>query len=244
MVKRFFLFALAAVLAWTSAGAEIAWPENTGGQRMLKAYAETANRFLIEQGEAGINSLFEAYPGLEVFGITDLPGAEVPEQVEITANLFPESINSLQVRVSEPARFPRICAAFLQALSPETTREDALTVPTQRMQRAAKAPENSFEDEVETLNGTEPYVYYAYYPNQYHDGVNWLQMTIVFPLEGSWDGGGFLTGAQTTPRAENHIDYEPDYEGSNLPPDDYVHYEIFVTATPEPDSAAAEEDYP
>ena len=97
---------------------------------------------------------------------------------------------------------------------------------------------------METLNGTEPYVYYAYYPNQYHDGVNWLQMTIVFPLEGSWDGGGFLTGAQTTPRAENHIDYEPDYEGSNLPSDDYVHYEIFVTATPEPDSAAAEEDYP
>ena len=246
MVKRLTAFLLAWII-WAGAGApargDVAWPEDTEGQRMLKAYAETANRFLIEQGEPGINSLFEAYSGFEVFGITDLPDAEVPESVEITAQLFPNSLNSLQVRVSDFARFPRIAAAFIQALTPETmTREEALSVPTQRMQKAAKAPENSFEDQVEVLNGTVPYIYYAYYPDQYHDGVNWLQMTIVFPLEGYWDGYGLLSGAEVTKGPDTYSNHAEDYEGYDSD-DDFVHYEVFMSPTPEPDSAAAELDF-
>ena len=234
---------LALLLCCFQAGAEIKWPENTGGQRLLKTYAESANRFLIEQGEPGINSLFEAYPGQVVFGITSEPEAEVPENVEITAKLFPETVNSLQVRVSDVSRFPRIAASFIQALSPETiTREEALKAPTNRMQRAASAPETSFEDQVEDLNGTVPYIYYAYYPNQYHDGVSWLQMTIVFPLEGYWDGRETVTGSEVTRGPDNYSDHSEDYEGYDSD-DDYTHYEIFSTPTPEPDSAAAELDF-
>ena len=232
---------LALTGARTPAAAEIAWPEDTEGQRMLKRYAEQVNRYLIEQGEPGLNSLFEAYPGFEVFGITALPGAEIPEGVEITAQLFPGTINRVEVRVSDFARFPRIAASFLQALMPGMTREEALTVPTQRMQRAAQAPGNSFEDDEEQLNGTVPYVYYAYAPNEYHDGVNWLQMTIVFPLEGTWDGSGLLYGAETTKAPDTYSDHSSDYDGYDSQ-DDYVHYEIFMTATPEPDSAAGEEE--
>ena len=178
-----------------------------------------------------------------VFGITSEPEAEVPENVEITAKLFPETVNSLQVRVSDVSRFPRIAASFIQALSPETiTREEALKAPTNRMQRAASAPETSFEDQVEDLNGTVPYIYYAYYPNQYHDGVSWLQMTIVFPLEGYWDGRGTVTGSEVTRGPDNYSDHSEDYEGYDSD-DDYTHYEIFSTPTPEPDSAAAELDF-
>ena len=162
--------------------------------------------------------------------------------MEITARLFQDSINSLEVRVSDPARFPRIAASFIQALTPEKgTREEALAAPTQRMQRAVKSPESSFEDQVETLNGTVPYIYYAYYPNQYHDGVNWLQMTIVFPMAGYWDGSGLLTGSEVTRGPDTYSDHASDYDGY-WSDDDYVHYEIFVSPTPEPDSAAAEQD--
>ncbi|MBQ9251249.1 MAG: hypothetical protein IJ188_01260 [Clostridia bacterium] len=245
MVRRgiLCLAALWLVFMVNAAQADIHWPENTEGQRILKSYVETANRFLIEQGEPGVNSLFEAYASFEVLGITDLPEAETPEKVEITAQLFASSINSLEVRVSDLSRFPRIAASFLQALAPETTtREEALKVPTQRMQKAAKNPENSFEDQVEVLNGTVPYVYYAYYPNQYRDGVNWIQMTIIFPLEGYWDGLGVQSGSEATRGPDTYSDHSEDYEGY-ASEDDYTHYEIFLTATPEPDSAAAEYDF-
>ena len=165
----------------------------------------------------------------------------MPEQVEITARLFENTLNSLEVRVSDFSRFPRIAASFIRALEPETmSMKEALEVPTQRMQKAAKAPGNSFEDQVETLNGTQPYIYYAYYPSQYHDGVNWLQMTIVFPLEGYWDGNGILSGSEVTRAPDTYSDHSSDYEGYDSD-DDYVHYEIFMSPTPEPDSAAAEE---
>ncbi len=227
----------------TFAAGEIAWPENTEGQKQLKAYAEAADQFLLEHGEPGINSLFEAYSGFAVFGITDEPDALMPEEVEITASLYDRSINSLQVRVSNLSRFPRIAAAFLQALDPEhITWEDALKTPTARMQRAAGEPERSFEDQAETLNGTVPYVYYGYYPNQYRDGVNWMQMTIIFPLEGYWDGGSLSVGTEVTKAPNTYEEHDPDWEGY-YSDDNYEHYEIFMTPTPEPDSAAAENDF-
>ena len=242
MVRRI-LAVLSAVLlmaaAGNRAGAAPEFPGNTEGQRLLQKYLEAADSFLIRQGEPGINSLFEAYRGLVIFGITDQPDAEVPEEVEITARLFENSINSLELRVSNLSRFPRIAASFIAALFPEgADLNEALRVPTERMQRAAGAPGNSFEDEIEILNGTMPYVYYAYYPNQYKDGVNWMQMTIVFPLEGYWDGYGILSGSEATHGPDTYSDHSIDYEGYDSE-DDFVHYEVFVTATPEPDSAAA-----
>ena len=42
----------------------------------------------------------------------------------------------------------------------------------------------------------------AYYPNQYHDNANWMQLTIIFPQPGSVDGGLLLNndaGPTATP---------------------------------------------
>ena len=236
------MLAVLLLIPGKAARADIRWPEETAGQRMLKQYLDKAGEFLIAQGEPGINSLFDAHRSIVVFGITDLPEAEAPEKVEITARLFENSINSLEIRVSDFSRFPRIAASFIRALTPDAmTMEEALKIPTERMQRAAKSPESSFEDQVEILNGTVPYIYYAYYPSQYHDGVNWLQMTIIFPLEGYWDGTGILSGSEDTRAPDTYSDHAPDYEGYESE-DDYIHYEIFMTPTPEPDSAAAEMD--
>ncbi len=226
----------ALMLSLLSPAGALSWPEKTEGQKILKQYVETANGFLQEQGEMPINSLFEAYPGFEVFGITDLPDAELPESVEITATLFPDGINSLQVRVSYVPRFARIAAAFIRALNPEMTMEEALKTPERRAGKAVDKPENSFEDSIEELNGTVPYIYYAYYPNQYHDGVNWMQMTIVFPMSGYWDGNSPVNGETATKGPDTYSDHAEDYEGY-YSQDDYVHYDYFTTPTPEPDSA-------
>ena len=245
MVRKILAAMLGAVLLAVCAGgtADVVWPEDTEGQRVLKEYAETANQFLIAQGEPGINCIFDRGKGFVIFGITDNPEAGVPDQVEMTAKLYSGMIDSLEVRVSDFSRFPRIAASFILALSPESmTLDQALTEPTRRMQKAAGAPENSFEDQAEALNGPVPYIYYGYYPNQYHDGVNWLQMNIVFPLDGQWDGRGFVTGSEVTKAPDDYSDHSEDYEGYDSE-DDYVHYEVFTTPTPEPDSAAAEYDF-
>ncbi len=218
--------------------ADIAWPEDTEGQRILKDYVHIANGFLQEQGEMPVNSLFEAYPSFEVFGITDLPEADVPEGVEITAKLFADGINSLEVRVNYIPRFARIAAAFIRALNPVMTMEEALAVPERRVKAAQKKPENSFEDEIEALNGTVPYVYYAYYPNQYNDGISWMQMTIIFPMSGYWDGSSMLNGETATRGPDTYSDHASDYDGY-FSDDEYSHYDYFTTPTPEPDSAAS-----
>ncbi len=221
--------------------ADLAWKLNTPAQNTLKAYVEQANQFLITEGEQPVNSLFEMYEKLAVLGITTRDGAEEPEDVEITVSLLYNTINHLQLRVSDPDRFPVIAGAFLWALNPgRETRESVLSVPTQKANQVRKNPQTSFEDPVEELNGTQPRVYYAYFPNQYHDGVGWLQMTIIFPLEGTWDGNGIRTVVTETRAPDTYSGNDANYDGF-FSRDDYTHYEVFVTATPEPDSAAAEE---
>ena len=244
--KSIFLFTISLIIIlsigflFSVTCAEIIWPLDTTGQQILKEYVKKADEFLIAQGEPGINSLFEAYSSFEVFGITNQPDAEVPESVEITARLFEKTINSLEVRVSDFSRFPRIAASFIRALNPDMSMEEALKIPTERMQKAAKTPGNSFADEIEILNGTMPYIYYAYYPSQYHDGINWMQMTIIFPLEGYWDGISLYSGSEATRAPDHYSDHSADFEGYDSE-DEYVHFEIFITPTPEPDSPAGAE---
>ena len=84
-----------------------------------------------------------------------------------------------------------------------------------------------------------PYVYYAYYPNQYSDGVDWIQMTIIFPLSGYWDGIGIGKGETATKGPDTYSGADQGYEGY-FSRDDYSHYEYFTTPTPEPDSAAGD----
>ncbi len=241
LVRQIVCFAVMLVLLWVSpARGDLVWPEDTEGQRQLKLYVAQADEFLQEQGEQPVNSLFESYRSFAVFGITDAMDAETPEGVEITARLYPEMINTLELRVSYIPRFPQIAAAFIRALTPESlTMSEARKVPEAWAKKALNDPGTSWEEEVETLNGTMPYIYYSYYPNQFHDGVNWIQMTIVFPMAEYWDGSSLMDGQLVTPGPKNYGENPADYDGYD-PGDDYEHYEFFVTPTPEPDSPAGD----
>lgn len=242
MVKRLAaLAAVTALLLTVCAGAEPQWKQDTEGQRMLRDYVIRANDALLAFGEQEINSLFEMYNGFAVFGITDQEDAEVPEEVEITCRMAADSLLSLEVRVSRAERFPGIAAAFLMAADPALTMEAALKEPQDRARKALQDPDNSFEEPVDDLNGTSIRVYYAYFPDQYHDGISWLQMTVIFPLKAYWDGAGLITEDSGDRPLSIPEDADPEYEGY-FSEDDYSHYEVFSTATPEPDSAAKEYD--
>lgn len=166
-----------------TAVSEIMWP---GDQQALAGYTERVNNTLLSCGEHPINSLISSYPSIAVLAITDQDNAEIPEGVEIDVSLSGGSITQLVLRVSDPRRFASIAAACVQAVSPDVitftnARKDADVYAA----KAQKDPQKSFEDLVDTTPGLNPRVYYAYYPNQYHDGVSWLQMTLIFPLAGA-----------------------------------------------------------
>ena len=242
MVKRCLALLLVLLLLPAAGTGDLAWRQDTPAQQVLQKYITDVNAFLTEQGEQPVNSLFEMYKTQAVFGITLFPDAETPENVEITVTLTYDTLNMLQLRVSDIARFPVIAAAFIRALEPETmTFQDALSVPAAKAKKAAAEPANSFEEEIETLNGDSPRTYYAYYPNQYGNGISWMQLTIVFPLAGLWDGGTVLEGALPTRGPDTYSGNDANYEGY-FSEDDYTHLEVFATETPEPDSAAAEYD--
>ena len=244
MVRRLSALLLALLILAPAGGlADLKLKEGTPAQKMLKEYITNVNEFLVEQGEMEINRIFEQYDQVTVLGITYSDDAELPEGIEITVYLYYDSPNSLQLRVNNAARFPKIAAAFLRALSPATmTMADALAKPAARAKKAETDPANSFEDEIEELNGTTPRAYYAYFPNQYHDGVNWLQMTIIFPLEGYWDAeSGVIDGETPTRGPDTYSGNDAEYDGY-FSGDDFEHLEIFMTPTPEPDSAAWELD--
>lgn len=242
MVKRVLAAVAAAVLlAPAGALASLRWKENTPGQAVLKEYITTVNGFLTEQGETEVNSIFELYDRVAEMGITGEEDAEIPEGVEITVSLYQDTINTLTLRVNNLSRFPAIAAAFLRAVNPgEITAADALAEPASRAKKAAANPQNSFEDTVEELNGTVARAYYAYYPDQYHDGVNWMQLTIVFPLAEYWNAGGKIQSGETpTKGPDTYSGNDAEYEGY-FSADDYDHLQVFTTATPEPDSPAGD----
>ena len=243
MVKR--IAALFLLLALIPAGclADLKLREDTPAQKMLKTYIANVNTFLVEQGELEINTAFDQNRDVIELGITVTDSAELPEDVTVTVYLYYDSINSLLLRVNDVTRFPAIAAAFLQALSPKTlTAQEALAEPSARAKAARDNPANSFEDEVEELNGTAPRTYYAYYPNQYRDGVNWIQLRIIFPMEGYWnEETGIISGETETKAPSYDSDQDKEYEGY-YSRDKYDHYETFATPTPEPDSAAGEYD--
>ena len=247
MVKRLcaLLLALLLTLAAGSTIAELKLWEDTPAQKALKTYIANVNSFLAENGEFELNHIFDQQDSVVELGITYTEESYIPEGVDVIVYLYYGSINYLKLRVSDLARIPQIAGAFLQALNPQTmTKEEALKVPKQRAQAAVNNPIGPFEDEVEEemLNGTSPRTFYAYYPNQYHDGVSWMQLLIIFPMEGFWDEEtGIITPSTETDAPYVDSDQAREYEGY-YSSDDYEHLEVFSTATPEPDSAAAEYD--
>ena len=248
MVRRILCVTLAAavfLLLPVIALADLKWQEETPAMTTLKNYTLKVNEILEEHGESPVNTIFANFPQQTVMGITAEDNAEIPEDVEITVLLYYDTIDRLELRVSDTGRFPVIAASFIKALYGDTvTWEDALRVPTERAQRAEKDPTSSFEEKVEELNATKPQFFYEYEPNPYHNDVNWLQLTIVFPLDGSWDGEGMILGTEEEHGSQYSAEDEPDpdYDGY-FSVDDYTHLEYFVTPTPEPDSAAAEYDF-
>lgn len=244
MAKR--LAALLCVLMFLPALAlaELSWPENaTQGQLLLQGYVSRVNDNLAQLGRGTVNSIFECYPGLAVMGVTAADGADSPEGVEMTFTLYEDRINILQLRVNQPELFAALAGSCIQACSPTvTTLEDAQKEPANCAAKAQTEPGNSFEDEVVELNGPAPRVYYAYYPNQYQDGVNWLQMTLVFPQDQSGDVA-VVTVTENPPMTSTlyYTDENGEvvgYEG--VPYDGGIHLEVFITPTPEPDSAAGD----
>ena len=233
MVKRICALVCALLLP-VSALAELVWPASlTEAQAQLKTYIELVNQNQSQQSRGWINSLFECYPTFAVLGMTTQDMAGIPEGVELYFTMEGGALDTLQLRVNDPTRFAALAASCIQAASPHTmTLEEALVDPTYHAEKAMKAPTDSFADVVDALNGLTPRVYYAYYPNQYRDGVNWLEMTLIFPMPGADEAA---VAATSTPAP---VDSTEEYEGYDY--DGGTHLEIFTTATPEPDSPAGE----
>lgn len=233
--KRTRLAALLAALLLIAvpARADIAWPQAaTAAQTELQAYVGRVNENLLSLGQAPVNSLFECYTFSATLGVTAWDNAEIPEGVELSFTLYGDTLNKLVLRVSDADRFPALAAACIQAASPNASvLKDVMADPTRYARKAKTEPSNSFEDEVLELNGPSPRAYYAYYPNQYHDGVNWLQMTLIFPLAGYEEAGVAATPSPSS--SETNVEFEGYFSS-----DDLDHLEVFTTATPEPDSPA------
>ena len=243
MAGRLTALALALILLILPAAgeADLPWRVKTPAQERLRTYITQVNSFLEANSEWPINTLFEMYNSFAVFGITREDNAEIPEDVEITVYLFYETINKAELRVSDPERFPAIAGAFLQALYPDTmTREEAMKKPSAYAQKVMENPLDSFEQECDDLPGEQPRIFYAYYPNQHADLVDWMQMTILFPLTPTWEGTRVNTTEQATNAPNTYSGYDEDYEGY-FADDDYSHYDYFTTPTPEPDSAAGDD---
>jgi len=238
-MKRFATLLLVLMMTLSCALAELSWPRaGTDGQKALQSYVEQVNLNLAAQGLPQVNSIFEYYETFATMGVTAQDNADVAEGVEMTFLMDASGLKRLQLRVSDMNRFAAVAAACIQAASPSAIAlNDAQADPAQYVRRAQSAPYTLFEDEIVEQQGSSPRTYYAYYPDQYFDGVNWMQLTLIFPLPGSADAA-----IAVTPEPEAApTDSDDEMYGTNTYYDeDFQHLEIFLTPTPEPDSAASE----
>ena len=234
-MRRFAALLAACVMLVSTASAELAWPEApTVSQLELQAYVMQVNANLAACGQQQINTLLEIYPTFASLGVTDDPSLLMPGVADLYFTMYDASLNTLELMVSDPAAFGNLAASCLQAADSSMQLGDAQQYVQQYVQRVQNAPQNSFEEAVTLLNGTSPRAYFAYYPNMFHDGVDWMQMTLVFPMAGADDAFAAATPVPDGEATyEGYIDYYAD--------DDYTHLEVFATATPEPDSPAGEQ---
>ncbi len=230
-------------LMLSSALAEIEWPVSlTSGQAALRNYVDRVNLNLAQNSAGVIDMKYELYT---TFASLGMDGADAAENMEMYFLLGDGGMKSLTLRICDPDRFEVVAAACLSESSAAISMEEARTLTGKyadilrqdlavAQSNPADAMTHSFEDDVIDVQGSEPRAYFAYYPNQYGDGKHWLQMTLIFARPGS-DGGDLgLAGATPAPYYE-----DPEYEGY-FSQDNYNHLEVFVTPTPEPDSAAME----
>jgi hypothetical protein len=243
VIRRISILLLVLILACNGiAAADIEWPEETNGQKVLKQYIESVNSYLAQQDEMPVNRCFEIHRSIAILGITAEDDAEIPEDIEINVRMNDDSLDSLELIVRNVHRFPAIATAFLRALFQDSeTSSREIEVPAQKAAQALQNPDTSFGEEIYNDKGNAPRIYYNYYPD-YLYMEKWIIMTIIFPMKDAWDGSDILTI-----RDEEKV-YIPDeeigeaYEGY-YSKDDYSHFDVFTTPTPEPDSAAAEYDF-
>lgn len=232
MWRRLAALALVLMMMAGTACAEVAWPGTlTAGQQLLKAYVARVNEDLAALGAAQVNRLFECYAGFASLGVAS-DDAEIPEGNELIVTMAGDTLETLTLRTNDADLFAVLAAACIQAASPDAVAlTDTMAEPAAYAARVKNEPENSFSDEVNTAQSDRVRTYYAYEPNAYGDGENWLTMTLVFAWSGTMADGVYVTPTPLPPE-----DYGNEYEGTQFD-DGYTHLEIFVTATPSPDDA-------
>ncbi len=224
---------LCLLLPWTAL-AELSIPTDTAGQVALADYLGRVNTHLAENGMPQVNSSFGCSETMAIFGITKEDNAEIPENVELTFSLFEDCLNSVELRVADPEVFRYVAAACLKAVDETMTWDDAMKWVKHHADQAKNDPNTSFEDKIQEGNGTAPRAYFAYFPNQWQDGVNWVQMTLFFPIPGSSES---MTVTPTPPPVVEDLEGYNDIRSE----DTFIHFETNVTPTPEADSPAWEE---
>ena len=233
--KRFFICTAALLLAVTPALAELKWPAAaSASQSVLMQYVDRVNDDLGSLQAEPVTHVLECYATTASLAIAESDDPESPHRAEITVMMDGTTLSSLVLRTASAELFPKLAAACLHAAAPENDLTDALADPQSYANTAKAQPDNSFEDPINDLPGETLRSYYAYYPDQYHDGVNWLQLTLIFPMNFAFDAGVSITPEPTLPP-----DGSTEYEGY-FAQDDHPHLEIFLQATPEPDSPAGD----
>ena len=237
MKKLIALFA-GLMLLCAVALAEISWPAATHqGQQLLQGYIATVNGVLATTGGGQIDVLHMLTPGIADLGmdgieLPDDPYAEVDLPAEISVIMGEEGLHSITLRMQDPTRFALVAAACIHAASPNAIPlETATAIANAYAANVRNAPNRGFEEVINDVQGAQPRAYFAYYPDQYKDEHNWLQLTLIFARPGSVEAGVIVPGTTPAPDAE---------DGVWLSQDNYSHFEYFVTPTPEPDSAAME----
>lgn len=257
-MKKFTALLFCMLMMITVAFAEIEWPTNMSeAQRQLQRYVECANEAL--DGSGVIDMRYEMY---STFASLGMNGAEMPEdpfaQFTLPAEMYfvmtADGLQTLQLRMpasiyyaedangmrvlhldtADVESFSTVAAACLHASSPTAvSMEQARTITEAYATSILAAPSTSFGEDVVTVQGNQPRAYFAYFPNQFRDNAySWIQMTLVFPYPDSPDAP--IVVPISTPAPEN------DEDQVYLSEDNYQHLEVFVTPTPEPDSAAME----
>lgn len=230
---------LLCVLMMTSAAmAAIEWPASpTAGHRQLQTFVETANAALAANGGGVIDMRYELYT---TFASLGMDGVEMPEDpfadftmpVELHVTMAEEGVHAVTLRMQDVNRFAVTAAACIHAASPNAVSyEQAHAITKAYAASVLSEPNRGFEEEVNDVQGYQPRAYFAYYPNQFQDERNWIQLTLIFSRPGSVDAPVIVPVNTPAPTEGDHV---------WLSEDNFSHLEIFVTPTPEPDSAAME----
>ncbi len=222
--------------------AELVWPESViQTTPALVEYIEQVNLALRRAGSREINSYFECYESFATLGITQMDMADSAEDVEIILQMHDGILDQAEIRTCNLDEMPLLVAAMAAIASGEpwdTDLKPYLGYPQALLKQIRDNPTTTITPETVPDKGDQLRIYGFYEPNALGDGTNWAGAVLVFPRKDDYQPGIMVTPPPETSHETVHdgSDDDADY----TPYDDGTHLEVFVTATPEPDSAAAE----